>query len=308
MCCLFGFYDYGHSLSAKQKSRLVSALAVAAEARGTDATGIAYLANSHLSIYKRPSPAHRLRLRIPQTADVVMGHTRMTTQGSESRNYNNHPFYGQVASGGFALAHNGVLRNDHKLQVQKKLPVSRIETDSYVIVQLLEQAGSADMQTLGKVSELLIGSFTYTVLDSQARLFIVRGNNPLCLYHFPAQGIYVYASTKEILTAALRKFLKHISFGSFEEIPVKEGEILRLSTDGCRKMQTFSLNYTYPLSADFPLYFDTYHPSIFGADGYIRELKNIAGAFGYLPEDVDNLLAGGFAPEEIEECFYEGEI
>lgn len=32
MCCLFGFYDYGHSLSAKQKSRLVSALAVAAEA------------------------------------------------------------------------------------------------------------------------------------------------------------------------------------------------------------------------------------------------------------------------------------
>lgn len=73
MCCLFGFYDYGHSLSAKQKSRLVSALAVAAEARGTDATGIAYLANSHLSIYKRPLPAHRLRLRIPKAADVVMG-------------------------------------------------------------------------------------------------------------------------------------------------------------------------------------------------------------------------------------------
>ncbi len=237
-----------------------------------------------------------------------MGHTRMTTQGSESRNYNNHPFYGQVASGGFALAHNGVLRNDHKLQMQNKLPVSRIETDSYVIVQLLEQAGNVDMQTLGKVSELLIGSFTYTVLDSQARLFIVRGNNPFCLYHFPAQGIYVYASTKEILTAALRKFRKHISFGSFEEITVKEGEILRLSTDGNRKMKTFSLNYSYPLSAYFPLYFDNYHPSVFGAGSYIRELKNIAGAFGYLPEDVDNLLADGFTPEEIEECFYAGEI
>ena len=46
----------------------------------------------------------------------------------------------------FALAHNGVLRNDHRLQVQNKLPVSRIETDSYVIVQLLEQVGSVDMQ------------------------------------------------------------------------------------------------------------------------------------------------------------------
>ena len=299
MCCLFGFYDYGHSLSAKQKSRLVSALSVAAEVRGTDATGIAYLANSHLSIYKRPLPAHRLRLHIPKAADVVMGHTRMTTQGSESQNYNNHPFYGQVASGGFALAHNGVLRNDHRLQVQNKLPV---------IVQLLEQAGSVDMQTLGKVSEQLIGSFTYTVLDSQAQLFIVRGNNPFCLYHFPAQGIYIYASTKEILTAALRKFRKHILFGIFEEITVKESEILRLSTDGNRKMQTFSLNCSYPLSAYFPLYFDTYHPSVFGADSYVRELKNIAGAFGYLPADVDNLLADGFTPEEIEECFYEGEI
>ena len=39
MCCLFGIYDYGHSLTAAQKKRLVSALAVASEDRGTDATG-----------------------------------------------------------------------------------------------------------------------------------------------------------------------------------------------------------------------------------------------------------------------------
>ena len=306
MCCLFGLYDYGQTLSAKQKSRIISALAVAAEARGTDAAGIAYLSGSHLSIYKRPLPAHRLRFRIPAAADVVMGHTRMTTQGSEHRNYNNHPFYGQTGSTGFALAHNGVLRNDRSLQVQKKLPVSKIETDSYVIVQLLEQAGKLDLQTLKAISELLRGSFTYTVLDSHAQLFIVRGNNPFCLYHFPAQGIYVYASTKEILNAALRKFRKHIPFGRFEEVAVKEGEILRLSTDGIRKTQTFSLDFLFPSSAYFPMYFGSFFQGSFGADSYIRELKNVAGAFGYLPEDVDDLLADGFTPEEIEECFYEG--
>ena len=32
MCCLFGIYDYGHSLTAAQKKRLVSALAVASDA------------------------------------------------------------------------------------------------------------------------------------------------------------------------------------------------------------------------------------------------------------------------------------
>ena len=54
MCCLFGIYDYGHSLTAAQKKRLVSALAIASEDRGTDATGIAYNHSGHLTVYKRP--------------------------------------------------------------------------------------------------------------------------------------------------------------------------------------------------------------------------------------------------------------
>ena len=37
MCCLFGIYDYKGSLTAAQKKRLISALAIAAEERGTDA-------------------------------------------------------------------------------------------------------------------------------------------------------------------------------------------------------------------------------------------------------------------------------
>ena len=45
MCCLFGIYDYRGRLTASQKRRLLSALATASEARGTDATGIAYNSN-----------------------------------------------------------------------------------------------------------------------------------------------------------------------------------------------------------------------------------------------------------------------
>ena len=145
MCCLFGLYDYGGTLSAKQKNRMIAALAAASEVRGIDATGIAYCMNGHLSVYKRPLPAHWMRFRIPEQAAAVMGHTRMTTQGSEYRNYNNHPFSGKAGQP-FALAHNGVLTNDGLLRRQEKLPVSKIETDSFVIVQLLEQAGSIGFQ------------------------------------------------------------------------------------------------------------------------------------------------------------------
>ena len=148
MCCLFGLYDYGGMLSVKQKNRIVSALAVASEVRGTDATGIAYKNGTHLCIYKRPFPARWMRFRIPAEAKAVMGHTRMTTQGSEKQNCNNHPFYGTTNSGAFALAHNGILSNDLLLRTERKLPVTKIETDSFVIVQLLEQAGGINADTL----------------------------------------------------------------------------------------------------------------------------------------------------------------
>lgn len=96
MCCLFGLIDYRGTLTAKQKTRLIRELSIAAEVRGTDATGIAYNTEHGLQIYKRPIPAHRLRLNIPSNAKVIMGHTRMATQGRAKKNENNHPFRGSI--------------------------------------------------------------------------------------------------------------------------------------------------------------------------------------------------------------------
>ena len=116
MCCLFGILDYGGKLSRKEKTKILSVLSVACEERGTDATGIAYNSGRSLKVYKRPLPAHLLWFRIFEDTNVVMGHTRMTTQGSERFNANNHPFAGQAGDTTFALAHNGVLNNDKRLR------------------------------------------------------------------------------------------------------------------------------------------------------------------------------------------------
>ncbi len=40
----------------------------------------------------------------------------MTTQGNAKPNYNNHPFRGVAEQLPFALAHNGILRNDELLK------------------------------------------------------------------------------------------------------------------------------------------------------------------------------------------------
>ena len=91
MCCLFGMIDCHGRFSAREKAHILSVLATECEERGTDATGIAYCTHNHLSIYKRPLEAHRLRFRIPEDSRVIMGHTRMATQGKASKNCNNHP-------------------------------------------------------------------------------------------------------------------------------------------------------------------------------------------------------------------------
>ena len=122
MCCLFGVIDYSHSLTQKQRNHILAVLSVSCEARGTDATGIAYHSHGKLCIYKRPLPAHQMRFHVPADAWTIMGHTRLTTQGSEQRNYNNHPFRGTVSDGLFALAHNGVIRNDKILRRKVGLP------------------------------------------------------------------------------------------------------------------------------------------------------------------------------------------
>lgn len=130
MCCLFGLMDPRHSLSGRQKARLLQSLSIACEARGTDATGIAYRSGGRLRIHKKPFPAHQVRFFLPDDAYTVMGHTRMATQGSAGKTYNNHPFPGTVNGRTFALAHNGVLYNDKTLRRNLRLPntlVSRKE-------------------------------------------------------------------------------------------------------------------------------------------------------------------------------------
>ena len=197
MCCLFGLIDYGHTLTVKQKNQMLSILATACEVRGTDATGIAYNSGGKLRIYKRPVPGHRMRFRVPEDAAVVMGHTRMATQGSPKKSCNNHPFPGMVRGEAFALAHNGVLYNDRTLRRQLKLPNTKVETDSYIAVQLLEKKEALNFSSLRDMAERVEGSFTFTVLGPQDDLFIVKGDNPMCLVQFPDRGLYLYASTKE---------------------------------------------------------------------------------------------------------------
>ena len=298
MCTVFGFLDYKEKVSNAVLKKLIHYLSVAAEVRGTDATGIACVRGSSIVTYKKPKPAHKVKLFFPRDTRAVIGHTRFTTQGSEKRNCNNHPFEGHCGTETFALAHNGVLYNDREHRREQHLPPTSIETDTYVAVQLLEQGQQLDTENIKRMAELVEGSFVFTILKNDNTLFLVKGNNPLTLYHFPALGLYVYASTKSILDNALKKVKlndKHC------EVDISEGEILEINSAGNLSRSTFTMqDYIHTM-------FNPYNWNQLDYAKWWMEdereelLLEYCGTFGVSEEEVELLLEVGYDPDEIEE-------
>ena len=303
MCCLFGFIDYAGSLSVKQKCRLIRELSIAAEARGTDATGIAYNTSHGLQIYKRPLAAHRLHLLIPAEAHVVLGHTRMATQGSAKKNFNNHPFFGHVKGESFALTHNGTIWNDLELRRTKHLPRTKVQTDSYIAAQLLEQQKALNLSSLKCMAEQVEGSFSFSVLSEQDELWLVKGDNPLTIVHYPAAGVYVYASTAEIVNKALARCGNWIGRG--EKVDIAMGDIVKIDRKGRITRGTFDASKLYRSSWgywDTPLYPKVPHSE----EEHLALLKSVAKSFGFTGEMVDRLLDQGFTIDDVENLLYEG--
>ena len=227
----------------------------------------------------------------------------MTTQGSAKKNYNNHPFFDCVKGKYFALAHNGVLWNDRGLRHTKHLPKTKIQTDSYVAVQLLEQQKALDFDSLAKMAEQVEGSFSFAVLDEQDALWIVKGDSPLSIAHFPAVGVYVYASTAEILNRALTRYGRQL--GCRKTVEVEMGELLKIDRRGHITRATFDASKLCRPSWEYwssSLYAEP--PKM--ESEHIRLLKSVARAFGFTGEMIDRLLDQGFTTDDIEEILYEG--
>ena len=308
MCALFGFMDCGKKIPLRTLQKVLQALANASEVRGDHACGIAYNKGRHMAIFKRPRPAHKLHLHVPFRTVAVMGHTRFTTQGSEKDNYNNHPFHG-TADKMFALAHNGVLYNDRQLRMEKHLPETKIETDSYIAVQLIEAQHKLDFASLRSMAEDVQGNFTFTLLDTENNLWFVKGSNPLHLIYFPEIGLYLYASTAAIMTTALKQ--TPLRWMRYEVINVDDGELIKLSPDGKIEREHFKMQSDFSTS----FFRHRYSYGTFCNDTCMSEeeqimmeeyedLLDICSYFGVTRKQVFQLLQMGYSYDEIEDYLF----
>ena len=220
-------------------------------------------------------------------------------------------FFGECKNTKFAFTHNGVISNDKALRVKFSLPKTKVATDSFIAVQLLESQKRLDFESIKYMAEQTEGSFSYSILDSDNNIWLVKGDSPLSIVHFPKLKIYVYASTEEILCKSLIDYaplFKELKNGDFEKIDISEGEILKIRPDGMIERNEFV--YSYYFGRDWWGYGSFSHISSgstkcgYTKNDYIEDLKSIATFQGYSPDDIDELIASGFTLEEIEDYIY----
>ena len=124
------------------------------------------------------------------------------------------------------------------------------------------------------------------------------GENPLALYHFRRQGFYIYASTDEILTAALAK-LGMIS-AIYDEIQTSLGDIVKIDKSGEIERGEFDLSHLNDW--DFRYYSPHFWSGRSAEDpAEIKQLKRLAERVGVNGEHIDLLIDYGYTEEEIAE-------
>ena len=161
------------------------------------------------------------------------------------------------------------------------------------------------MDSLRKMAETVEGSFSFTVLGSGNDLYFVKGNSPLCIYHFPTERFYLYASTEEILASALQK----LGWNTFdaERILPECGEIMKICRDGRTQTQVFD---SFLVGWQYPPFRTSFYGDRMEKDNcsrgnsYLESLKSLAGYYGYSPEDIDCLHDRSYSCGEIEEILY----
>lgn len=284
----------------KGMNELMGSLLYESAVRGTDATGIAYNSKNGLCFDKKPVSGYSFKINLPKGVRAVIGHTRHATQGAKSKNYNNHPFTGKCGRTKFALAHNGVLINDTELKLQ--LPKTKIETDSYVAVQLLERGDKLNAKSIKKMAETVYGSFTFSILDQYNNLYLVKGDNPLSILYFEKYGMYVYASTDEILWKGIIDSIlfDELQHGRYCEIKINEGDIVKITATG--KLEYSKFNQKSETFYDWRTYSSDIYVNDYG--NYYDDLISAASGRGISAGEINELISYGLSYDEIEDYLY----
>ena len=210
------------------------------EYRGYDSAGIAVIADGQLIRVRAAGKLENLRAiyaNNPVDGGTGIGHTRWATHGSaEERNA--HP-HGTAA---VALVHNGIIENFHKLKATLPDIVWDSETDTEVVVHLLETelaAGADPERAVAQVLPKLHGAFALAITfrDFPNTLIAARQGSPLAIGHQNGES---FIGSDAVALFGLVNKICHLENGDWAVL--KPGQLRIFDAHHNPVQRTFSAN------------------------------------------------------------------
>ncbi len=160
------------------------------EYRGYDSAGIMLYDGESINLSKTKGKVsileNKIKDEISNSGIIGIGHTRWATHGIPN-DINSHPHISQ--SGNLAIVHNGIIENYNAI---KKELIGRgytfqSETDTEVLVNLIEEIKSSEKVKLGKAVQIalnqVIGAYAIAVFDKEKpdEMIVAKLGSPIAI-------------------------------------------------------------------------------------------------------------------------------
>lgn len=147
------------------------------EYRGYDSAGIATLENHDFKVTKQVGKVSLLKQTLQNeihTGHMGIAHTRWATHGGVSQ-INAHPF----CTENWCLVHNGIINNFEQLKSEYNITTTS-QTDTEVIVRLLEKQEKQNIDGVIEVCSKLKGSYALAILNKNtSEIYFAKNSSPL---------------------------------------------------------------------------------------------------------------------------------
>ena len=183
MCGIVGYIGYreAYPIVIKGLKRL--------EYRGYDSAGVMLYDRNDITLSKTKGKVSDLEEKskeIATSGTIGIGHTRWATHGVPN-DVNSHPHLSN--SGDLAIIHNGIIENyaPLKKELLKRGYVFHSDTDTEVLVNLIEEIQLKEKLTLGKAVQValnqVVGAYAIAVFDKKTpdEIVVARLGSPLAV-------------------------------------------------------------------------------------------------------------------------------
>jgi hypothetical protein len=226
VCGIFGLVLTERvGLNVHALAQTITALFRLSETRGREAAGLAVLAPDAIRVYKEPLPASAFvrrpgfrqvfvesfgragALRHAPVAGpaVIIGHSRLVTNGSQELEANNQP----VVAESLVAVHNGIIVNDAELWRRFPQLQRRSEVDTEVLLRLVAWHAGANgslAQAVQWAFGEIRGTASVAALFRDRDLLLLATNNGSLYVARGQGGALVFASESYILGRFLRRY------------------------------------------------------------------------------------------------------